>query len=62
MPSVWADNEEVTFTKDIPEDPANIYELLMGALSVSRAGQLLNSSWMARILSIAVLSRKAMKK
>ena len=33
MPSVWADNEEVTFTDDIPVDPSNVYELLMGALS-----------------------------
>ena len=33
MPSVWADNEEVTFTEDIPGDPSNVYELLMGALS-----------------------------
>ncbi len=33
MSSVWADNEEVTFTEDIPGDPSNVYELLMGALS-----------------------------
>lgn len=33
MPTVWADNEEVTFTEDIPEDPSHVYELLMGALS-----------------------------
>ena len=33
MPSVWADNEEVSFTEDIPLDPSNVYELLMGALS-----------------------------
>ena len=33
MPTVWADEEEVTFTDDIPVDPSNVYELLMGALS-----------------------------
>jgi hypothetical protein len=33
MPSVWADKEEVSFTEDIPLDPSNVYELLMGALS-----------------------------
>ena len=33
MPTVWADNEEVTFTEGAPQEPANVYELLMGALS-----------------------------
>lgn len=33
MPTVWADNEEVQFTEDIPKEPSNVYELLMGALS-----------------------------
>jgi hypothetical protein len=33
MPTVWADEEEVTFTDDIPVDPSSVYELLMGALS-----------------------------
>ena len=33
MPTVWADNEEVTFTEGVPQEPANVYELLMGALS-----------------------------
>ena len=33
MPTVWADNEEVQFTEDIPQEPSNVYELLMGALS-----------------------------
>lgn len=33
MPTVWADNEEVTFTEDTPKEPSNVYELLMGALS-----------------------------
>ena len=33
MPTVWADNEEVQFTEDIPKEPSSVYELLMGALS-----------------------------
>ena len=33
MPTVSADEEEVTFTDDITVDPSNVYELLMGALS-----------------------------
>ena len=33
MPTVWADNEEVTFTEGAPQEPASVYELLMGALS-----------------------------
>ena len=33
MSSVWADGEEVTFKECVPEQPGQIYDLLMGALS-----------------------------
>lgn len=33
MPIVWADNEKVNFTEDVPKKPSNVYELLMNALS-----------------------------
>ncbi len=33
MSSVWADGEEVTFKEGVPEQPGQIYDLLMGALS-----------------------------
>ena len=33
MPKVSADNEEVVFDGEIPSQPAQIYELIMGALS-----------------------------
>ena len=33
MPSIFCDDEEVTFTDDIPSDPSQIFELLMGAVS-----------------------------
>ena len=33
MPKVWADSEEVVFNEGIPDDPKQIYELLMGALA-----------------------------
>ena len=39
MPSIVCDEEEVTFTGDIPASPGQVYEMLMG-LSVSRAEQL----------------------
>jgi len=36
MAKVWADNEEVVFDGDIPEDSQRIYELMMGALAEQR--------------------------
>lgn len=33
MPKVSADNEEVVFDGEIPSQPAQVYELIMGALS-----------------------------
>jgi hypothetical protein len=36
MPKVLADNEEVVFQEGIPEDPSQIYELLMGAFAEQR--------------------------
>lgn len=36
MPSVWADNEEVVFDGEFPDEPAQVYDLLMNALSEQR--------------------------
>lgn len=33
MPEVWADNEEVVFNEGVPDNPARVYDLLMGVLS-----------------------------
>ena len=33
MPSIVCDEEEVTFTGDIPASPSQVYEMLMGAVS-----------------------------
>ena len=36
MPKVLADNEEVVFQQGVPENPAQIYELLMQAFAEQR--------------------------
>ena len=46
MPSVWADNEEVVFGEGVPSDPAQVYNLLMEALSEqSRVGSKFLGRW-----------------
>ena len=33
MPEIWADKEEVIFEGEVPDSPAQVFELIMGALS-----------------------------